>query len=40
MIITKPVCLLAALRIQHAMRMSHIVIFGLPRSALFLDIIS
>ena len=38
--ITQPVCLFVALGIQHAMRMCHTVICGLPRCIIFFYIIS
>jgi hypothetical protein len=40
MSITQLVCVFVALGIQHALRMSHTVICGLPRSAIFFHIIS
>ena len=33
-------CVFVALSIQHAMRMRHIVVYGLPRSTTFFHIIS
>jgi len=39
MSITYSECVLVALSIQHAMRMRHIVIYGLPCFAVFLHII-
>jgi hypothetical protein len=33
-------CVSVALDIQHAMRMRHLVLFGLPRSTIFFHIIS
>jgi len=38
--ITQPVCVFVALGIEHAMRMRHIVIGGLPVSTKFFHIIS
>ena len=38
--ITQPVCTLEALDIQHAMRIRHVVMCGLPRSIIFSHIIS
>jgi hypothetical protein len=38
MSITQPVCVFVALGTQHAMRMRHIVIYGLPRSTVFFHI--
>jgi hypothetical protein len=38
--ITQPVCVFVALGIQHAMRMRHIVLCGLPRSTTSFHIIS
>jgi hypothetical protein len=40
MSIKQAVCVFVALGVQHAMRMRHIFIFGLPRSAEFFHIIS
>jgi len=40
MSITQVVCAFVALGIRHAMRMRHIIICGLPRSATFFHIIS
>ena len=40
MSMTQPVCVFVALDIQHAMRMCHIVICGLPLSTTFCHIIS
>jgi hypothetical protein len=37
--ITQSVCVFEALVIQHAMRMRHIAICGLPRSTVFLHIL-
>jgi hypothetical protein len=38
--ITNCECVFVGLGIQHAMRMRHIVIYGLPRSETFFQIIS
>ena len=40
MSITQPECVFVALGIQHVMHMHHFVICGLPRSTVFLHIIS
>jgi len=32
-------CVFVALGVQHAMRMCHVVIFGLPRSTVFFHIV-
>ena len=40
MSIANPACVFVALGIQHAMHMRHIVICGLPRSTVFIHIIS
>jgi hypothetical protein len=40
MSITQSECVFVALGIQHAMRIRHIVMCGLPRTALFFHIIS
>jgi hypothetical protein len=37
---TSWVCVFVALSIQHAMRMRHIAIYGLPRSTIFFHFIS
>ena len=37
---TQPVCVFVALGMQHAMRMHHIVICGLPHSTVFFHIMS
>jgi len=39
MVITQAVCVFVALGIQHAMRMRHTIICGLPRSKIFFHII-
>ena len=40
MSVTQTLCLFVALGTQHAMLMRHIVICGLPRSTIFIHIIS